>query len=108
MKDIKDILIIKQMFMDNLFIIAGFREIFQITNKKVINNFKLKRNIKMILVFTSNTLTQVITIKEPPILKTNNFIKNILQIKASNKELTMKFNFKKKVRKIPKKTKEKL
>ena len=82
MKDIKDIKIIKQMFMDNLFTIAGFLEISQITNKKVINNFKLKRNIKMTSAFTSNTLTLVITIKEHPMAKINNFRKSIHQLKA--------------------------
>ena len=95
------------MFMDNLFTIAGFLEISQITNKKVTNNFKLQRNIKMTSVFTSNILIQVTTIEEPHILKTNNFIKSILQLKRSNKEFMMRFKFKKRARKIPKKTNEK-
>ena len=100
MKDIKDIKIIKQMFMDNLFTIAGFLEISQITNKKVINNFKLKRNIKMTSAFTSNTLTLVITIKERPMAKINNFRKSIHQLKA--KEFMMRIR--KKFWKIKKKT----
>ena len=103
MKDIKDIKIIKQMFMDNLFTIAGFLEISQITNKKVINNFKLKRNIKMTSAFTSNTLTLVITIKEHPMAKINNFRKSIHQLKA--KEFMMRIR--KKFWKIKKKTSEK-
>ena len=103
MKDIKDIKIIKQMFMDNLFTIAGFLEISQITNKKVINNFKLKRNIKMTSAFTSNTLTLVITIKERPMAKINNFRKSIHRLKA--KEFMMRIR--KKFWKIKKKTSEK-
>lgn len=100
LRDIKVILIINKMFMDNLFIIAGFLETFQITNKKVINNFKLKKSIKMITTFNNNTHTQVITIKELLILKTNNFTKSILQIKTSNKEHTMRINFIKRTKKI--------
>ena len=91
------------MFMDNLFTIAGFLEISQITNKKLINNFKLKRNIKMTSAFTSNTLTLVITIKEHPMAKINNFHKSIHQLKA--KEFMMRII--KKFWKIKKKTSEK-
>jgi len=104
LRDIKVILTINKMFMNNLFTIAGFLEIFQITNKKVINNFRLQKNIKMTSAFSSNTHTQVITIKEPLILKTNNFIKSIPQIKASNKKFMMKFNFTKRTKMIQKKT----
>jgi hypothetical protein len=104
LRDIKVILTINKMFMDNLFTIAGFLETFLITNKKVINNFKLKKNIKMTSAFSNNTHTQVITIKVPLILKTNNFIKSIPQIKTSNKELMMRLNFTKRTKKIKKRT----
>ena len=96
--------IINQMHMDNFFTIAGFLEISQTTNKKVTNNFKVQRNIKTTSVFINNTLTQVTTIKEPLIHKTNNFIKSILQLKASNTEFIRHnkkiFNLKKRAKRI--------
>ena len=107
LRDIKVILIINKMFTDNTFIIAGFLETFQIINKKVINNFRIQKNIKMTSAFSNNTHTQVITIKERLILKTNNFIKSFLQIKASNKDFMMRINFKKRAKMIQRKTSEK-